>query len=49
MVKMGGNPRVSLSLWNIYVLPRLIYERGSDKRVLRAFKQFLCNQNFKHV
>ena len=24
-------------------------ERRSDKRVLRAFKQFLCNQNFKNV
>ena len=21
----GGNPRVSLSLWNTYVLPRLVY------------------------
>ena len=24
-----------------------IYERGSYKRVLQAFKQFLCNQNLK--
>ena len=24
-----------------------IYVRRSDKRVLRAFKQFLCIQNFK--
>ena len=23
------------------------YERGSDKRVLRSFSQFLCNQNLK--
>ena len=25
------------------------FERGFDIRVLRAFKQFLCNQNFKNV
>ena len=24
-------------------------ERGSDKRVLRAFKQFLCNHDFENV
>ena len=26
-----------------------VYERRSDKRVLRAFEQFLCNQHFKNV
>ena len=28
---------------------RYVYEHGSDKRVLRAFYQFLSNQNFKNV
>ena len=33
----------------IFNFNKIVNERRSDKRVLRAYKQFLCNQNFKNA